>query len=80
MNDIELLSAAIKASGLSARRFGVEVLGVADRSLYRWLDGRPLDRAISVRIICMAIVKRPGLAAELVEAHAALVAPAAMPT
>lgn len=37
MTDNELLQAAIKASGLSARRFAVEVLARDERSLRRWL-------------------------------------------
>lgn len=73
MNDAELLSAAIESSGLSARRFAVDVLGVADRTLYRWLDGRDLDRAASVRIVCKAIILRPELVSELVQAHASLI-------
>lgn len=39
MTDSELLSTAIKASGLSARRFAVEVLIRDPRTVFRWLRG-----------------------------------------
>lgn len=34
-----LLRAAIEASGLSARRFAVEVLAVDERTVRRWIAG-----------------------------------------
>lgn len=63
-NDIELLTAAIEASGLSARRFAMEVLGVDERSVRRWLAG---DRELqaTARVVCRAILARPKLAEEL---------------
>jgi hypothetical protein len=39
MTDVELLRAAIVASGLSARRFAVEVLLRDERTCRRWLAG-----------------------------------------
>lgn len=68
MTDAQLLSAAITASGLPARRFAVEVLGVEDRSVRRWLVGRDLPG--TVRVVCAAIIERPSLAAELIAANA----------
>jgi hypothetical protein len=64
--DIDLLTAAIEASGLSARRFAMEVLGVDERSVRRWLAG---DRELqaTARVVCQAIVARPGLALELAD-------------
>jgi DNA-binding transcriptional regulator YiaG len=71
MTDMELLSAAIDASEMSARRFAIEVLGVDDRSVRKWLAGRSLPG--TVRIICQAIVTRPEIVAELVTAHESIV-------
>lgn len=66
--DSELLRAAIDASGLSARRFAVELLGVDERTVRRWLDGtRPLQA--TARILCNAIVAEPALT-ELLRAAA----------
>lgn len=73
MRDVDLLSTAIGASDLSARRFAIEVLGVDDRSVRKWLNDRPLPG--TVRIICAAIILRPALVAELLHAHALLVQP-----
>ena len=39
MTDPELLSAAIQASGTSARAFARKVLVCNERSVYRWLKG-----------------------------------------
>lgn len=39
MTDAELLRDAIEASGLSARRFAVEVLIRDERTVRRWLAG-----------------------------------------
>jgi hypothetical protein len=63
-DDIELLTAAIQVSGLSARRFAMEVLGVDERSVRRWLAG---DRELqaTARVVCRAIIARPQLAQEL---------------
>jgi len=38
VSDVALLAAAIAASGLSARRFAVEVLIRDERTVRRWLD------------------------------------------
>lgn len=71
MNDPDLLSAAIAAAGLSARRFAIEVLDVDERNLRRWLEGeRELQG--TVRVVCVAIVARPALAAELAAARASI--------
>lgn len=64
MTDQQLLTDAIEASGLSARRFAVEVLAVDERSLRRWLAGERELQA-TARVVCRAIVERPKLAAEL---------------
>jgi hypothetical protein len=39
MTDAELLRAAIQASGLSARKFAVQVLIRDERTIRRWLAG-----------------------------------------
>lgn len=64
MRDTELLAAAIEASGLSARRFAVEVLDVDERTVRRWLAG---DRALqgTVRLVCRLVLLRPDIAATL---------------
>lgn len=72
MTAIDILSRAITATGMSARKFGVEVLGIDPRSIRKWLGD---ERAIppNVRIVCQAIIDRPVLAEELIAAHARLV-------
>lgn len=51
MTDAEILSAAIKKSGLSVRRFAREVLVRDPRTVWRWLAGdNPLPR--TVRELC----------------------------
>ena len=51
-DDADLLRAAIEASGLSARRFAVEVLLRDERTIRRWLQppdqsgARPLPRTV----------------------------------
>jgi Arc/MetJ family transcription regulator len=56
MTDAELIAAAIKASGLSARKFAVTVLIRDERTIRRWLAGEnPLPQAVRAR--CEAIVK-----------------------
>jgi hypothetical protein len=55
VTDRELISAAIKASGLSVRRFARDVLTRDPRTVWRWLAGsNPLPQA--VRAKCEAIV------------------------
>jgi len=55
MTDAELLSTAIKQSGLSVRRFAVEVLVRDPRTVFRWLrgvvpaTGEPLKLPLAVR-------------------------------
>lgn len=47
MTNQELLAARIKASGLSARRFAVEVLIRDERTIRRWLKGdAPIPKAV----------------------------------
>ena len=46
MTDGELLRSAIDASGLSVRRFAREVLVRDPRTVFRWLAGAPLPRAV----------------------------------
>ncbi len=56
MTDAELISAAIKASGLSVRRFAAEILTRDARTVWRWLAGEnPLPQA--VRAKCEAILE-----------------------
>lgn len=56
VTDRELISAAIKASGLSVRRFAAEVLTRDPRTVWRWLAGEnALPQAVRER--CEAIVK-----------------------
>jgi len=58
MTDAELVRAAITVSGLSARRFAVEVLIREERTIRRWLAGdSPIPKAVRTR--CMAIVNPP---------------------
>ncbi len=64
MRDTELLAATIEASGLSARRFAVEVLDVNERTVRRWLAGdMPLHG--TVRLVCRLILLRPDIATAL---------------
>lgn len=47
MTDSELLSAAIKQSGLSARRFAREIMLRDERTIRRWLAGdSPIPEAV----------------------------------
>ncbi len=53
--DATLMRAAVRASGLSARRFAVDVLTRDERTVRRWLAGdSPLPKA--VRDKCLAII------------------------
>ncbi len=46
MSDPELIRAAVEISGLAARRFAVDVMGVNERSTRRWLAGdSPIQNA-----------------------------------
>jgi hypothetical protein len=55
MTDPELISAAIRASGLSVRRFARETLLRDPRTVWRWLAGdNPMPEL--VREKCRAIV------------------------
>lgn len=57
MTDTELLSAAIKASGLSVRRFAREVLIRDPRTVWRWLaDENGLPAVVRTR--CEQIIAR----------------------
>lgn len=64
MTDAEILRAAIEAAGLSARRFALEVLDVDERTVRRWLAGEN-ELHGTVRLVCLAIVRRRKLAEEL---------------
>lgn len=67
--DPGLLASAIAASGLSARRFAVDVLDVDERTVRYWLaDERGMPGP--VRVICRAIVADPAVAAILSAAAA----------
>ena len=47
MTDAELLRAAITASGLSARKFAVQVLIRDERTVRRWIAGdSPIPKAV----------------------------------
>lgn len=51
MTDPELIRAAIDASGLSARRFAVDILVRDERTVRRWLAGdSPLPKAVRDRL------------------------------
>jgi len=44
---IDLLRSRIEASGLSSKRFAVEVLLREDRTIRRWLDGKsPIPKVV----------------------------------
>jgi hypothetical protein len=54
MTDRELLEAAIDASGLSARRFAVDVLLRDERTVRRWLAGdSPIPEVVLVRLTAL---------------------------
>jgi len=68
MTDPDLLSAALSATKLSARQFATDVLDVDEHSIQVWLSGkRPM--LVAVRAICMTILERPTLIAEIVRAR-----------
>ena len=51
MTDIELLRAAIDASGLSARRFAMDILVRDERTVRRWLVGySPIPKVVRVKL------------------------------
>ena len=58
MTDRELIRAAIDASGLSARKFAVEVLVRNERTIRRYLSGEAAMSKV-VRAKCEALT-RPG--------------------
>lgn len=64
MTDTAILAAAIEATGLSARRFAVEVLGVDERTVRRWTAG---DRSVPPTVVrvCALIVREPAVADRL---------------
>jgi hypothetical protein len=65
MTDPELLRDAIEVTGLSTFRFATEVLDVDEHGIQRWLSGeRPMP--VAVRAVCMAVLQRPALVAEIV--------------
>lgn len=49
MTDAEILSAAIAASGLSARRFAAVVAWRDERTIRRWLAGDDVPRCVIAR-------------------------------
>lgn len=52
LTDIELLERAIAKSGLSARRFAVEVLTRDERTIRRWLAGdRPIPQVVRKKLL-----------------------------
>ena len=65
MNDLELLRAAINASGLDLDQFADGVLDVSLKMLNEYLEGgRPLSYAS--RFLCARIVEEPELARDLI--------------
>ncbi len=58
MTDAELVTAAVAASGLSARVYAVRILKVNERTVRRWLSGESeiRDRSLKARIV--AYVRR----------------------
>ena len=60
MDDKELISAAIEATGLSVRRFAREVLVREPRTVWRWLAGEnPLPTAVREKAEQIIAAKPP---------------------
>lgn len=55
-----LLAAAVEASGLSSRRFAVEVLGVDERTVRRWREGTRDMPGPAVQL-CRLVIADPSL-------------------
>lgn len=64
MTDSDLLSTAINASGLGTHDFAMDILDVAEERVARWLSGERRMPTV-VRALCIAIVQRPALVAEI---------------
>lgn len=57
---LEILEAAITASGFSARAFARKVLDVDERTVRRWLAGETFGG--TPLVVCLAIIERPSTA------------------
>ena len=68
MTDPDLLSTAITASGLGTHRFALDILDVNEVRLARWLSGERRMPTV-VRALCIAIVQRPALVAEILRSR-----------
>jgi hypothetical protein len=51
MTDVELLKACVAHSGLSVRRFALEVVGREDRTVRRWMAGQPIPKAAKAFLV-----------------------------
>ncbi|MGI8498385.1 MAG: hypothetical protein ACR2OG_12465 [Gemmatimonadaceae bacterium] len=51
MTDAELVRAAIDASGLSARAWAEQVMVRDERTVRRWLAGRPVPETVRRRLL-----------------------------
>ena len=60
----DLLRSAIEASGLSARRFAVELLAVDERTVRRWLAGDRDMPGPAVQL-CRLVVADPDVVSSL---------------
>lgn len=59
VTDSELIQAAIKASGLSARKFAEMVLLRDERTIRRWVAGKsPIPRVVREMLLA-SLAKRP---------------------
>jgi hypothetical protein len=67
VDDRDRLAAAIGATGMAHRRYAVDVLGVDERTVRRWLAAER-DVPGPVRVISAAILRRPAIAQELADA------------
>jgi hypothetical protein len=72
MNDPDLLTVAQAAAGYeSTERFAAEVLNVDPRNARRWKSGER-EMQGTARVVCVAIIARPAIAAELAAARATM--------
>lgn len=68
MTDPDLLSRAITVSRLGTHGFAMDILDVREERLRRWLSGEHRLPMV-VRALCIAIVRRPALVAEILQSR-----------
>ena len=68
MTDSDLLSSAITASRLGTHVFALQVLDVREERVTGWLSGERRLPMV-VRALCIAIVQRPALVAEILRSR-----------